>query len=68
MPLKRGKEGSGIPKAAPTCVYDPRLIAFFAIDLPQGPKLRFPNLHLIHANIRPLAEGAWCPGCQDSAM
>ena len=65
--------GSGIPKAAPTCVSDPRLMAFFAIELTQGPnlrkKLQLPNLHVTEAIKRPrLGAPAWCPGCQDSAM
>ena len=38
--------GLGIPKAAPTGVSDSRLMAFFAIELTQGPNLRFPNLHV----------------------
>ena len=41
--------GSGIPKAAPTGVSDPRLMAFFTIQLTQGPNLRFPNLHVTQA-------------------
>ena len=38
--------GSGIPKASPTGVTDPRLMAFFAIELTQGPNVRFPNMHV----------------------
>ena len=30
----------------PTGVRDPRLMAFFAIELTQGGNLRFPNLHV----------------------
>ena len=39
-------QGSGIPKASPTGLTHPRLMAFFAIELTQGPNLRFPNLHV----------------------
>ena len=62
-PFKRGAafffnaldvhRGSGIPKAAPTGVSDPRLMAFFAIKLTQGPVLRFSNLHVTQAIKRP---------------
>ena len=44
---------SGIPKASPTGVTHPRLRAFFAIELTQGPNLRFPKLHISHAIWRP---------------
>ena len=53
VPFKTGKRGLGIPKAAPTGVSGPRLMALFAIELPQGPDLQFPNLHVTHANNRP---------------
>ena len=59
MPLQRGTafffnalavhRGSGISKAAPTGVSDPRLIVFFVIELTQGPNLRFPYLHVSQA-------------------
>ena len=45
--------GSGIPKASPTDVTHPRLMAFFAIELTQGPNLRFPNLHVTQSIKRP---------------
>ena len=45
--------GSGIPKASPTRVTDPRLMAFFAIELTQGGNLRFPNLHVPQSIKRP---------------
>ena len=63
MPFKRGTtfffnaldvhRGSGIPKASPTGVADPQLTAFLAIELTQGPNLRFPNLHVTQAIKRP---------------
>ena len=46
-------QGSGIPKASPTGVRDPRLMAFFAIELTQGGNLRFPNLHVTQSIKRP---------------
>ena len=56
VPFKRGTafffnaldvhRGSGIPKASPTGVSHPRLMAFFAIELTVGGNLRFPNLHV----------------------
>ena len=45
--------GSGIPKASPTSVSHPRLMAFFAIELTQGANLRFPNLHVTQSIRRP---------------
>ena len=45
--------GSGIPKASPTGVTNPRLMAFFAIELTQGPNLGFPNLHVTPSINRP---------------
>ena len=45
--------GSGIPKASPTGVTHPRLMAFFAIELTQGRNLRFPNLHVTQSIKRP---------------
>ena len=54
--------GSGIPKASPTSVTHPRLMAFFAIELTQGPDLQFPNLHVTQDIKRPQL------GAQDSAM
>ena len=45
--------GSGIPKASPTSVTHPRLLAFFAIELTQGPHLRVPNLHVTQSIKRP---------------
>ena len=39
--------GSLIPKASPTGLRDPRLMAFFAIEITQGGNLRFPNLHVM---------------------
>ena len=63
MPFKRGTafsfnaldahRGSGIPKASPTGVSHPRLMAFFAIELTQGPNLRCPNLHVTQSIKRP---------------
>ena len=65
VPLKRGcspafflnaldvHRGSGIPKASPIGVTHPCLMAFFAIELTQGPNLRFPNLHVTHSIKRP---------------
>ena len=63
MPFKRGtafyfnaldiQRGSGIPKASPTSVTHRRLMAFFAIELTQGPNLRFPNLRVTQAIERP---------------
>ena len=63
VPFKRGTafifnaldvhRGSGIPKASPTGVRDPRLMAFFAIELTQGGNLRLPNLHVTQAIKRP---------------
>ena len=78
MPFKRGTafffnaldvRASGIPKAAPTGVSDPRLMAFFAIELTQGPNLWFPNLHVPRAIKRPQlgvpgARGAKTPPCK----
>ena len=40
-------------KASPTSVSDPHLMALFAIELTQGPNLRFPNLHVTQAIKRP---------------
>ena len=64
VPFKRGTDfffnaldvhrGSGIPKASPTGVISPRLMAFFAIELTQGPNLRFPNLHVTQSIKGPL--------------
>ena len=45
--------GSGIPKASPTGLTHPRLMAFFAIELTQGGNLRFPNLHVTQSIKRP---------------
>ena len=45
--------GSGIPKASPTAVSHPHLMAFFAMELTQGPNLRFPNLHVTQSIKRP---------------
>ena len=42
-----------MPKASPTGVSHPRLMAFFAIELTQGPNLRFPNLHVTQSIKRP---------------
>ena len=63
VPFKRGTafffnaldvhRGSGIPKASPMGVRDPRLMAFFAIELTQGGNLRFPNLHMTQSIERP---------------
>ena len=63
VPFKRGTafffnaldvhRGSGIPKGSPTGVRDPRLMAFFAIELTQGGNLRFPNLHVTRSIKRP---------------
>ena len=39
-------QGSSIPKASPTGVSNPRLMAFFAIELTQGLHLRFPKVHV----------------------
>ena len=57
VPFKRGtafffnaldvQRGSVIPKASPTGLRDPRLMAFFAIEITQGGNLRFPNLHVM---------------------
>ena len=47
------QRGWGIPKAAPTGVSDPCLMAFFAIELTQGPNLRLPNLHVTLTINRP---------------
>ena len=47
----------GLPKASPTGVTHPRLMAFFAIELTQGANLRFPNLHLTQS-IKPPHLGA----------
>ena len=52
MPLMSNR-GSGIPKASPTGVRDPRLMAFFAIELTQGGNLRFPNVHVTQSIKRP---------------
>ena len=40
---------------------NPRLMAFFAIELAQGPDLRFPNLHVTQSIKRPQlgAPGGW---------
>ena len=63
VPFKRGTafffnaldvhRGSGIPKASPTGVTHPRLMAFFAIELTQGPNVRFRNLHVTQSIKRP---------------
>ena len=63
VPFKRGTaffflmpdvhRGWGIPKASPTGMTHPRLMAFFAIELTQGPNLRFPNLHATQYLKRP---------------
>ena len=63
VPFKRGTafffnaldvhRGSGIPKASPTGVSHPRLMAFFAIELTHGGNLRFPNLHVTQSIKRP---------------
>ena len=63
VPFKRGTafffnaldvhRGSGIPKASPTGVSHPRLMAFFAIELTVGGNLRFPNLHVTQSIKRP---------------
>ena len=63
VPFKRGTafffnaldvhRGSGIPKASPTGVTQPRLMAFFAIELTPGGNLRFPNLHVTQSIKRP---------------
>ena len=45
--------GSGIPKASPTGVRDPCLMAFFPIELTQGGNLRFPNLHVTQSFKKP---------------
>ena len=63
------QRGSGIPKASPTWVSDPRLMAFFAIELTQGPNLRFSNLHVIQSIIQAApAGGTWWPGGQDRPL
>ena len=59
MPFQRGTtfffkaldvhRGLGIPKAAPSGLTAPRLMAFFATELTQGPNVRFPNLHVTQA-------------------
>ena len=71
MPFKRGtafcfnaldvNRGSCIPKASPTGVTDPHLMAFFAIELAQGGNLRFSNLHLTQLIKQPQlgAPGCW---------
>ena len=71
MPFKSGTafffnaldvhRGSGIAKASPTGVTHPRLVAFFAIELTQGPNLPFCNLHVTQSMKRPLlgAPGGW---------
>ena len=67
VPFKRGTaffffnaldvhRGSGILKASPTSVSHPRLMAFFSIELTQGPNLRFPNLHVTQSIKRPQLE------------
>ena len=71
VPFKRGTafffnaldvhRGSGIPKAPPTGVTHPHLMAFFAIELTQGPNLRFRNLH-VSQNIKGPRLGA--PGAR----
>ena len=64
VPFKRGSaifflsaldvhRGSGIPKISPTAVTDPRLMAFFAIEITQGHNLRFPNVQVIESIKRP---------------
>ena len=63
LPFKRGTafffnaldvhRGSGIPKASPTGVSHPRLMAFFAIELTQGGNLRFPKPHVTQSIKRP---------------
>ena len=63
VPFKRGTafffnaldvhRGSGIPKASPTGVTQPRLMAFFAIELTQRGILQFPNLHVTQSIKRP---------------
>ena len=45
--------GSGIPKASLIGVTNPRLMAFFAIELTQGPNLQFPSLHVTQSIKRP---------------
>ena len=47
--------GSGIPKAAPIGVSDPRLMAFFAIELTQGPTYGSPTC----MSPRPLSSPSW---------
>ena len=41
--------GAGPPKASPTGVIHPHLMAFFAIELTQGPNLHLPNLYVTRA-------------------
>ena len=63
VPFKRGTafffnaldvhRGSRIPKASPTGMRDPRLMAFSAIELTQGWNLRFPNMHVTQSIRRP---------------
>ena len=63
VPFKRGTafffnvlgvhRESGIPKASPTGVTHPRLMAFFAVELTHGPRLRFPNLRVAQSIKRP---------------
>ena len=54
MPLSMmSTGGSGIPKASPTGVTHPRLMAFFAIELTKGGNLRFPNLRVTQSIKRP---------------
>ena len=63
VPFKRGTafffnaldvhRGPRIPKASPTGVAHPRLKAFFAIELTQGPDVRFPNLNATQAIKQP---------------
>ena len=62
-PFKRGTafffnaldvhRGLGIPKASPTGVRDPRLMAFFAMEVTQGGNLRFTNLDVTQSIKRP---------------
>ena len=69
VPFKRGAaflfdalgvhRGSGIPTASPTGVTNPRLMALFAMELTQGPNLRFPNLRVTQSIKRPQL---WAPG------
>ena len=63
VPFKRGTPiffnaldvhtGSGIPKASFADMTNPRLRAFFAVELTQGPNLRFPNVHVTQSINRP---------------